>query len=199
MFARRSIFASTIELRRSRAGKLSANPPLLPETFLFSPTCAPPFRFFGDTRESVVLVVTSRRKRIDIEKRLVPSLASIVRTRSREGKRTARSRDRSEDEARIEYPRWDRSVYGRSRFKDRIIYTHMIVVHLVIRVARGNCANLFIRSASLLAQSGVFNRFDRFPFHPLFVLILRIGRTSFASSLLSLLFLERNPRDAYKE
>lgn len=198
MFARRSIFASTIELRRSRAGKLSANP-LLPETFLFSPTCAPPFRFFGDTRESVVLVVTSRRKRIDIEKRLVPSLASIVRTRSREGERTARSRDRSEDEARIEYPRWDRSVYGRSRFKDRIIYTHMIVVHLVIRVARGNCANLFIRSASLLAQSGVFNRFDRFPFHPLFVLILRIGRTSFASSLLSLLFLERNPRDAYKE
>lgn len=187
MFARRSIFASTIELRRSRAGKLSANPPLLPETFLFSPTCAPPFRFFGDTRESVVLVVTSRR--IDIEKRLVPSLASIVRTRSREGKRTARSRDRSEDEARIEYPRWDRSVYGRSRFKDRIIYTHMIVVHLVIRVARGNCANLFIRSAPLLAQSGVFNRFDRFPFHPLFVLILRIGRTSFASSLLSILFL----------
>lgn len=166
-----------------RTRRSSRNFPLLPNL------CSP-FRFFGDTRESVVLVVTSRR--IDIEKRLVPSLASIVRTHSRggrEGKRTARNRDRSEDEARIEYPRWDRSVYGRSRFKDRIIYIHMIVVHLVIRVARGNCANLFIRSASLLAQSGVFNRFDRFPFHPLFILILRIGRTSFASSLLSLLFL----------
>lgn len=44
-----------------------------------------------------------------------------------------------------------------SEFKDRglelYIHIYIVVVHLVIRVARANCANLFIRSASLLMRS----------------------------------------------
>ena len=49
---------------------------------------------------------------------------------------------------------WDRSskIEG-SNYIYIYIYIYIVVVHLVIRVARANCANLFIRSASLLMRS----------------------------------------------